>query len=377
MGRQLLRHRRRARCRRRGADGRLVARLGWAATRATGAQRVFVGRDTRASGLALEAALSRGLAAAGASAVLGGVLPTAAIALGSLHLGAAITASHNPPAYNGVKFFHAGGTQALRRRGAPIEALLDGHSSVPREGPQLGRVPASATSTRRRPFGSDLAGLRLVVDCANGAYAGLAPRGVPPSGSPGRAIGDEPDGSNINAGRGAADPALLRATVLERDADLGHRLRRRRRPHRRASTSAAHWSTATPSLAVLALDLGVDRVCVTRMTNLGFHELMARPRGSRRDHRRRRPLRPRGAAREGGVLGGEQSGHVIYLDGHVAGDGLTAGLLVCAALQGGRSARRRRCSSGSRRPPRTSGSPRGSSPRRCSGGRAAARRARP
>src|SRR5580704_10396811 len=88
----------------------LVERLGRAAVLWCGAERVFVGRDTRASGIAFEAALAEGIASAGATAILGGVLPTPAVALGSLDLGAVITASHNPAEYNGVKFFDAEGS---------------------------------------------------------------------------------------------------------------------------------------------------------------------------------------------------------------------------------------------------------------------------
>jgi phosphoglucosamine mutase len=312
----------------------LVARLGRAAALSTGAQRVFVGRDTRASGPELEAALARGLAAAGATAVLGGVLPTAAIALGALDLAAAVTASHNPPAYNGVKFFHANGTKLSDAEEERIEGLLGGE---PPSGDAYPQVEAGAGERYVDyvvdRFGSDLTGLRLVVDCANGAYAGLGPQAFRGLGAEVEAIGDEPDGTNINTGCGAGDPALLRRTVLERSADLGiafdgdgDRIA--------CVDERGELVDGDAILAVLALDLGVDLVCVTQMTNLGFHALMA-ARGVRvvttavGDRYVMEAL-----AREGGVLGGEQSGHVIYLDGHVAGDGLTAGLLLCAALRG-------------------------------------------
>src|SRR5437870_11179930 len=103
----------------------LVERLGRAATVWSGRGRVFVGRDTRRSGLELEAAFARGVVAVGGNAVLGGVLPTPAVALLSLDLGVVISASHNPPAYNGVKFFDRDGRKLTDAAEEKIEALLD------------------------------------------------------------------------------------------------------------------------------------------------------------------------------------------------------------------------------------------------------------
>jgi len=317
--------------------GQLVARLGRAAVLADGARRVFVGRDTRASGVELEAALAAGIASAGATAVLGGVLPTAAVALGALDLGIAITASHNPPAYNGVKFFNGDGGKLSDGQEERIEALLDGWLPA-REPAGAAGEPANGAAERYLDhvlgaFGADLGGLRLVVDSANGAYAGLAPRGFARLGAEVYAIGDAPDGSNINSGCGAGDTALLRETVLARGADLGiafdgdgDRIA--------CIDERGQLVDGDGILAILALHLGVELVCVTQMTNLGFHALMA-SRGIRvvtTDVGDRHVLEA--LLREGGVLGGEQSGHVIYLDGHVSGDGLTAGLLLCAALRG-------------------------------------------
>src|SRR5579862_1113046 len=111
----------------------LVERLGRAAVLWCGAERVLIGRDTRASGIEFEVALVEGIASAGAVAVLGGVLPTPAVALGSLDLGAVITASHNPPAYNGVKFFDAAGNKLTDAEEEQIEALLHG-PAAPRRG---------------------------------------------------------------------------------------------------------------------------------------------------------------------------------------------------------------------------------------------------
>src|ERR687885_2979529 len=103
----------------------LVERLGRAATLWTGAGKVFVGRDTRASGVELEEAFARGVISGGGSAVLGGVLPTPAVALLALDLGVVISASHNPPEYNGVKFFDRDGQKLVDEAEEEIEALLD------------------------------------------------------------------------------------------------------------------------------------------------------------------------------------------------------------------------------------------------------------
>src|SRR3954467_4517760 len=103
----------------------LVEKLGKAVALWSGRGRIFVGRDTRASGIELEAALARGIASAGGNAVLAGVLPTPAVALLALDLGCVITASHNPPEYNGVKFFDRGGRKLSEAAEEEIEALLD------------------------------------------------------------------------------------------------------------------------------------------------------------------------------------------------------------------------------------------------------------
>src|SRR6476661_10499441 len=103
----------------------LVERLGRAAATWTGAAKVFVGRDTRASGVALEEAFARGVVSVGGDCILGGVLPTPAVALLALDLGVVISASHNPPEYNGVKFFDAKGHKLSDSAESEIEALLD------------------------------------------------------------------------------------------------------------------------------------------------------------------------------------------------------------------------------------------------------------
>src|ERR671937_43931 len=277
----------------------LVERLGRAATIWSGRGRVFVGRDTRGSGPELEEAFAAGVVSAGGSVVLAGVLPSPAVALLALDLGVVISASHNPPEFNGVKFFDRDGQKLSDEAEEEIESLLD---APPTGGGELDRIDVATDSYLEHVverFGSYLSGLRIGVDCANGAYSGLAPKAFEDLGAEVVAIGDEPDGTNINLGCGATDLRALQETVVRH-----------------------------------GLDLGVDLVAVTTMTNLGFHRLMAEHgiRVVTTDVGDRYVLEA--LRREGGILGGEQSGHIVYLRDHVTGDGLASALLLCRALEG-------------------------------------------
>ena len=311
----------------------LVERLGRASALWCGRGRVFIGRDTRASGAELEEAFARGVASAGGSAVLAGVLPTPAVALLRLDLGVVISASHNPPEYNGVKLFDRMGGKLSDAAEEEIEGLLDEPS---RGGGEIDRLEVAADSYLEHileRFGSDLGGLRIAVDCANGAYAGLAPQAFERLGAAVTAIGDAPDGTNINVECGATDLRALSATVRAGTFDLGVAF------DGDGDRMLAVDETGAPVdgdqiLAILALDLAVDTVAVTVMTNLGFHRLMEE-RGVRvvtTDVGDRYVLEA--LRREDALLGGEQSGHILWLDGHVTGDGLVAALLLCRALKG-------------------------------------------
>jgi phosphoglucosamine mutase len=312
----------------------LVERLGRAATVWSGRGRVLVGRDTRGSGPELEAALTRGIVSAGGVAVLAGVLPTPAVALMAHDLGIVISASHNPPEYNGVKFFDRDGHKLSDADEERIEALLDETGSVP--GGSVEQLEGAAESHLEHileRFGSDLSGMRIAVDSANGAYAGIAPRAFERLGAEVTAIGDAPDGTNINVGCGATDLALLQATVRSGAFDLGVALDGDG-DRVLAVDDNGDIVDGDQLIAILALALGVDQVAVTVMTNLGFHRLMAE-RGIRvhtTDVGDRNVLEA--LQREGGLLGGEQSGHVIWLRDHVSGDGLAIALLLCASLGG-------------------------------------------
>jgi phosphoglucosamine mutase len=311
----------------------LVERLGKAATLWSGRGRVFLGRDTRGSGPELEEAFARGVVAAGGNAVLAGVLPTPAVALLALDLGVVISASHNPPEYNGVKFFDGDGQKLTDAAEEEIEALLEAQGPGGGEVDRVGVAIDSYLEHVVERFGSDLSGLRIAVDCANGAYSGLAATAFADLGADVETIGDQPDGTNINVGCGATDLAALQQKVREGRFDLGvafdgdgDRML--------AVDADGEAVDGDQIVAILALHLGVDLVAVTTMTNLGFHRLMA-DQGIRvvtTDVGDRYVLEA--LRREGGVLGGEQSGHIIYLRDHVTGDGLAAALLLCAALDG-------------------------------------------
>src|SRR5215218_7808706 len=291
----------------------LVERLGRAAALWIGAGNVFIGRDTRASGVELEDAFARGVVSAGGAAVVAGVLPTPAVALLALDLGVVISASHNPPEYNGVKFFDGQGRKLTDEAEEQIEQLLAAAPAVDQG--TVDRVDVATDSYRDhvlQRFATDLSHLKIGVDCA---------------------IGDAPDGTNINVACGATDLRALQQLVRAEGCDLGvafdgdgDRML--------AVDERGEVVDGDQIVAILALEHSVDTVAVTQMTNLGFHALM-----------RERDIRVvttevgdryvlEALAREGAILGGEQSGHIIWLDGHVTGDGLAAGLLLCAALHG-------------------------------------------
>jgi phosphoglucosamine mutase len=311
----------------------LVERLGKAATLWAHGGSLLVGRDTRASGPELEAALTRGIVEAGGMAVLTGILPTPAVALLAEDLGAVVSASHNPPEYNGVKLFDRDGRKLTDAQEEEIEGLLDA------DAPGGGSVERIADAGERyirhvvEHFGSDLSGLSLAVDCANGAMTDFAPLVFEQLGAEVSAIGVSPDGGMINVGCGATDLTLLSRVVREQGLDLGvafdgdgDRVL--------AVDERGEPVDGDQILAVLAPALGVDLVAVTQMTNMGFLRLMdergirvvTTPVGDRYVLEALRDL--------GGVLGGEQSGHIIWLRDHVTGDGLAAALLLCGALAG-------------------------------------------
>jgi phosphoglucosamine mutase len=311
----------------------LVEKLGKAAALWTGGGRAFVGRDTRASGPELEEAFARGFASGGGNAVLAGVLPTPAVALLRLDLGIVISASHNPPEYNGVKFFDKNGRKLSDATEEEIEALLDADAPGGGTIDHVGVAAESYLEHIIERFGTDLSGMRIAVDCANGAYSDLAPRAFEQIGAEVHAIGNEPNGENINVEVGATDLRALQRTVVDGGYDLGiafdgdgDRML--------AVDALGEIANGDEIIAILAFHLGVDLVAVTSMSNLGLHKLLTEHdiRVITTDVGDRYVLEA--LYRENGILGGEQSGHIICLRDHVTGDGLAAAMLLCAALRG-------------------------------------------
>ena len=252
----------------------LVEQLGRAATIWAGGGAVLVGRDTRGSGPELEEALARGILSAGGDAVLAGVLPTPAVALFARDLGAVVSASHNPPEYNGVKLFDRDGAKLTDAAEEEIESFLDEPPIVTGIVERDDGVSERYLEHVLEHFGAELGGLRIAVDCANGAYSAIAPEAFRRLGADLTVVGAEPDGTNINQGCGATDLSTLQQTVTGAGLDLGvafdgdgDRML--------AVDASGKTVDGDEILAIMALHLGVDLVAVTSMTNLGFHKLMA------------------------------------------------------------------------------------------------------
>jgi phosphoglucosamine mutase len=261
---------------------------------------------------------------------MGGVLPTPAVALLADDAGAVVSASHNPPEYNGVKFF-AGGLKLTDAEEEAVEAALDGVSE-PWSGPEAEDLGDRYVNLVCERFGAPLGGLRIAVDCANGAMFEVGPEALRRLGATVTTVADKPDGTNINVGCGATDLSLLAGVVREGEFDLGvafdgdgDRML--------AVDPAGEEVDGDAIVAVLALHLGVGLVAVTEMTNLGFDRLMEAEgiRVVRTEVGDRYVLEA--LRREEGVLGGEQSGHILYLDGHTSGDGLVAAMLLARAVR--------------------------------------------
>ncbi|MER8159637.1 phosphoglucosamine mutase [Streptomyces sp. NPDC094472] len=310
-----------------------------------------VGRDPRASGEFLEAAVVAGLASAGVDVLRVGVLPTPAVAhlTGALDadLGVMLSASHNPMPDNGIKFFARGGHKLADELEDRIETTYRSHAS----GEPWDR-PTGAGVGRVRPYeeGFDayvahlvgalpnrLDGLKVVIDGAHGAAARVSPEAFARAGAEVVTIGTDPDGLNINDGYGSTHLARLQAAVVEHRADLGI-----------AHDGDADRCLAVDGtgrevdgdqiLAVLALamreagELRGDAVVGTVMSNLGFKLAMKREgvelvQTAVGDRYVLEEMKTRGYA-----LGGEQSGHVIVLDHATTGDGTLTGLLLAARV---------------------------------------------
>ncbi len=323
-----------------------AARLGLAAARwLNRSGRVLIGRDTRGSGPALEAAVARGLAAGGLTPVSLGVVPTPAVARAVVKehavLGVVITASHNPATDNGIKFFGPNGVKLTDAAEAQIEALLPESEATP-AGTRSLETLAHAASDYIAAAGAilppgALAGWKIVLDTANGATAATSPTVLRALGAEVIAIGDAPDGRNINAGVGSEHPETLAARVLATGARLGvaHDGDGDRCVLCDELGRVLDGDEILTILATHALRRGAlakNTLVITQQSNLGVDAALARLGGRVfRTAIGDRYVIERMLA-EGATLGGESSGHIVCADVARTGDGLVAALKVIEVM---------------------------------------------
>ncbi len=327
-----------------------LLKLGWAAGRAFangGHDFVLVGKDTRISGYMFESALESGLTAAGIDTHLLGPMPTPGIAYLTRTLraqaGIVISASHNPYYDNGIKFFSVQGTKLHDDIEQKIEYYIDSPMTTV-ESSKLGKAKRLEDAAGRYiefckasiPTRFDFSGMKIVVDCAHGATYHIAPHVFSEVGAEVIAIGAEPDGLNINDECGATNPAKLVATVLAHSADIGIALdgdgdRLIMVDHK---GEIVDGDELIYIIAKSRLEVGQmsGPVVGTLMTNLGMEhalkqlgiELLRANVGDRyvlemlSEHK--------------GILGGENSGHIICLDRTTTGDGIIAALQIMAEM---------------------------------------------
>lgn len=333
------------------ANARLSADLALRVGRALGRRlpaeaTVLIGRDTRRSGTLLEDALCAGLASAGAQARRLGVTPTPAVAWAvrdrAAAAGVVISASHNPFPDNGIKIFGGDGYKLPDADEEELEALLDDAADLP-TGADVGTSADAAPHVEAyaawlaEAGEADLTGLRVVVDCANGAATTVAPALFERLGLDVEWTGIEPDGVNINIDCGSTHLEHVAGVVVRTGADLGIAFDGDADRVLFVDAAGAHVD-GDHILALLARDalergqLAGKTVVLTSMANLGAHRALEEL-GCQTvvtdvgDRYVLEAMRHHGA-----VLGGEQSGHVIALDRQTTGDGLLTAVLTLAAL---------------------------------------------
>jgi phosphoglucosamine mutase len=332
-----------------------VMRLGYAAGKvlaqaeSSGTNRptVLIGKDTRISGYMLEAALEAGFSAAGVDVMLAGPMPTPAVAYLTralrLSAGVVISASHNPFQDNGIKFFSAQGNKLPDAVELAIEAALESPMSCV-SSDKLGKARRLDDARGRYiefckstfPNELDLRGLKLVVDCAHGAAYHIAPDVFHELGAEVVAIGNQPNGFNINDGHGATEPATLAAAVQAHRADLGIALDGDADRLLMVDASGRIFN-GDELLYVMVKDRlangGIDGAVGTLMTNMAveaaFGEMgVGFARAKVGDRYVLELLQERGWE-----VGGEGSGHLLVLDKHTTGDGIISALQILSALR--------------------------------------------
>ncbi len=332
----------------------LVMKLGYAAGKvlaqgegSSNKPVVLIGKDTRISGYMLEAALEAGFAAAGVDVMLAGPMPTPAIAYLTralrLSAGVVISASHNPYDDNGIKFFSASGNKLPDAVEAAIEAQLEApidcvSSEKLGKAKRLDDAPGRYIEFCKSTFPNelDLRGLKIVVDCAHGAAYHIAPDVFHELGAEVIAIGNRPNGLNINDGVGATAPAALCQAVKDNKADLGIALDGDADRLLMVDASGRAYN-GDELLYVMVKDrmatAPVKGVVGTLMTNMAlevaFKEMgIGFARAKVGDRYVLEVMQERGW-----FLGGEGSGHLLCLDKHTTGDGIVSALQVLSALK--------------------------------------------
>jgi len=317
-------------------------------TRGDHRHRVIIGKDTRLSGYMLETALTSGFLSAGMDVILLGPMPTPAVGMLTrsmrADLGVMISASHNPYEDNGIKLFGPDGFKLSDEIEAEIEARLAAgdHAQLLAPSAELGRAKRVDDPGRYIEFvkssfpkGLSLAGLKVVIDCANGAAYKVAPTVLWELGAEVIPMGVEPNGTNINRECGAMHPEGLKNLVRERGADLGIALdgdadRVIVVDERGQVVDGDQLMGVIARSWAAAGRLKADCVTATVMSNLGLERFLA----AQRIALKRTPVGDRYVVEEmrrnGGNLGGEQSGHIILTDFATTGDGLMAALQVLA-----------------------------------------------
>jgi len=313
--------------------------------------RVVIGKDTRLSGYLLEPALTAGFIAKGMDVILLGPLPTPAISMLTKSLradmGVMISASHNPFEDNGIKLFGPDGGKLSDDLEARIEARMDSDTAADHAAPeQLGRASRLDDAIGRYveyakatyPAGGRLEGLKIVVDCANGAAYKVAPTVLWELGAQVIPIAINPDGLNINDHCGATYPEKMQKAVLEHGADLGlaldgdaDRLIMADEKGKRIDGDQLMGMIANAWAKGSRLKGGA--LVATVMSNLGLERYLAR----KKIKMHRTPVGDRyvveAMRKKGCNLGGEQSGHIVFSDYCATGDGLIAALQVLAVIR--------------------------------------------
>ncbi|MFD2610818.1 phosphoglucosamine mutase [Paenibacillus gansuensis] len=328
---------------------------GYVLTRQADKPKVIIGQDTRISGPMLEASLTAGLLSIGADVIRIGVVSTPAVAYLTRLLGAdagvMISASHNPVQDNGIKFFGGDGYKLSDETELEIERLMDAETDeLPRPvGGALGTVTVDEQAKYRfldylkTTVSTRFDGLKIVLDCANGSAYQLAPKVFRDLGAEVITIGAEPDGLNINEGCGSTHPENLQAEVVKRKADLG--LSFDGDADRLIAVDASGEEVDGDFILCICADamnrkgkLNHSTVVTTVMSNIGFFKAV-KELGLQTAKTAVGDRYVMEEMRRGGFnLGGEQSGHVIFLDYNTTGDGiLTALQLVATVKESGKS----------------------------------------